>query len=114
MVGSGWQLQSVIAAAMAGPTIVAGLLAYAIAVSPKAKAWAIVLVCGLAFPTCVLIFAWLTPLTRPDPRSIDGPAYVLAGLISWALLLTPACLVSSVVGTWLRRRSWRRSPTVTG
>ena len=112
MATSDWQFQSMIAAALVGPTIVAGLLAYAVAASPNIKGWAIAVVSGLVFPICVLVFAWLTPLTKPDPRSVDGPAYILVTLISWALLLTPACLVSSSVGTWLRRRSWSRPPVV--
>ena len=108
MAASDWQLQSMVVAALVGPTVVAGLLAYAVATAPNIKGWVIALACGLIAPVSILVFAWLTPLTKPDPRSFDGPAYVLAGLILWALVLTPACLVSSSVAVWLKRRSWSR------
>jgi hypothetical protein len=97
-----------LAVSFIGPAVATALLAYAIAAITPLKAVVIAPVCGLAAPICVGIFAWLTPLTKPDPRSIDGPAYILIGLIYWALLLLPTCLVSSWLGAWLRRRSAKR------
>ncbi len=100
-----WQLQAIMAAAFVGPTVATGLVAYGFAAFTRIKGFFIALICGLAAPICVVLFAWLTPLTKPDPRSIDGPAYVLVGLIYWALFLLPMCLAASLLATWLGRRS---------
>ena len=103
-----WQIQSIIAAAFIGPAVASGLLAYAVAAFTRIKGLVIAPICGLIAPICVVMFAWLTPLTKPDPRSIDGPAYVLIGLFYWAVLLLPTCLVSSSLGTWFKRKSGSR------
>jgi ABC-type glycerol-3-phosphate transport system permease component len=100
-----WLVQSIVVAAVVGPVALTGLLAYALATFTRFRGLTIGLVSGLAAPICVVIFAWLSPLTKRDPRSIDGPAYVLIGLICWALLLLPMCMLSSSLGTWLKRRS---------
>jgi hypothetical protein len=100
-----WEMEAIIAAAFAGPALATVLLAYGLATVTHIKGVVIGLICGLLAPICVAVFAWITPLTKPDPRLIDGPAYVLVGLIYWALLLLPTCLAASSLGTWLRRRS---------
>jgi len=97
-----------VAAAVAVPFAVTGAGAYALAALTRWKGLAVALICGLVAPACVGLFAWLGPATRPDPRSIDGPAYILVALIVWALLLIPACLIASSLGVWLRRRGRNR------
>lgn len=106
-----FQLKCTMAAAVVGPAVATGAIAYAIAAVTRLKAFVIAPLCGLVAPISVVVFAWLTPLTKPDPRSIDGPAYVLVALIYWALLLIPTCLLSSSLGVWLRRRLLNRPPT---
>ena len=103
-----WEMEAIITAAFAGPALATALLAYGLATFTHIKGVVIGLICGLLAPICIVVFAWLTPLTKPDPRSIDGPAYVLIGLIYWALLLLPTCLAASSLGTWLMRRSANR------
>ena len=99
------QLNGIMVAAVVAPTVMSGLIAYGVATVSRIKGSAIALICGLIAPLSVVVFAWLTPLTKADPRSIDGPAYALIGLIVWAAILVPTCLIASTVGTWLRRRS---------
>jgi hypothetical protein len=103
-----WVIDAIVGIVAAGPLIVTGLLAYFLAGLLKSvRAVVIVVLCGLSGPAAVLVFAWLSPLTKPDPRSVDGPAYVLVGLLALAVVLLPLCLAASAAGTWLRRRTGR-------
>ncbi|CAN7663840.1 hypothetical protein LJR225_005305 [Phenylobacterium sp. LjRoot225] len=57
--------------------------------------------CGLVVPSSVTVAALM--LGRPDPRSIDGPAYVLVILLGLALVCLPICMAISF-GIILERR----------
>ncbi len=99
------------AAAFAVPFAVTGIGAYALAALTRLRGLAVALTCGVVAPVCVCLFAWLSSVTKPDPSSIDGPAYILVTLVCWALLLIPTCLIASSLGVWLRRRVRdRRAP----
>jgi hypothetical protein len=92
-----------IVALLAGPPLLAGTLTYRAIGSRQGLArLAIIVACTLSGPLAVLVYAWLRPETKPSPYSIDGPAYVLVGLIELSLLQLPACFVASVAAAVFR------------
>lgn len=64
----------------------------------------IVAVSGAILPLIILIYAFTSPMTRPSPISIDGPAYILMGLLLLAGISLPLCLAAALGGVMLSRR----------
>ena len=93
------------------PPVTTWCLAYWLAGAARGLARvAAIAACGLVAPLGVVAYALWTPETKPSPLSIDGPGYVMLGLLEWALLLTPICIGLSVLGALVRRRRLRPTP----
>lgn len=106
MLGPGWQLNLILVAAFSLPAVLSALLGYLVAWKTRINASVIGLFSGSVLPASGVALIW--PMTRPDPRSVDGPAYILIGLIIWFLIAFPTSLLASTAGVWLSRRSQTR------
>jgi len=89
--------------------VLTGLIAYLLANrGPRWNGIAIILGCGVIGPSVALATALWSPLIRPSPHSIDGPAYVMILLLGLAATLLPLCLFAAFVGVRHAERLRRR------
>lgn len=107
MAPSLWEVWAVLALAVLAPPVCTALIASWVAkVLPRWRGVLVVGVSGPIAPTAIVIYAWVSPATRPNPHSLDGPAYVLAALLMLAGIALPLCLGAAWGGVMWRRK-WR-------